>query len=247
MSQLLFERGQVSDRKLEVRVPHISQIGDIEVRCYFRHWTDPLDWQELARSSPDKPHVVTHACGQSADNGRWFDGPLIAFGRDQSVVGAIPSGGPARLSLPEAAFFGGGQPLSAVIQLEEHSAWRSLRALVAEACRGATEPLILAGQREDLAIALVLFAARQAHPDRLILWRGQAAPQAVWQRFLHNAAIGLASQELSASVAIEPLAQQLTPNVLSRCVRGAHRLSHVIPAVIVRDGLAAHRLHPDMR
>ena len=110
--------------------------------------------------------------------------------------------------------------------------------MVADVCLGMGEPLVLAGQREDLGAALVVFAARQAHPDHEILWLGPDEPHELWRRFLQNAAIGRADRSAIAPLAIDPIVCQLTPKVMERCVSGAHRLSHVIPAVIVRDGLA---------
>jgi hypothetical protein len=239
MTRLIVERGTTATGPCSWPVPGDGppRLAAVEVCTYVRVWSDPLDWEELGRVKPGVARIVTHACGVRQEDGAWLDGPILVFARDGSVVAAVPSGGAARLELPLAALEGPGVPLAQAVALEREAPWRCLRALVAQACGGSEGPLRFAGGAQDLPAALVLFAARQAYPDRALSWRGRSDGSQPWRRFLHNAGITKGRDEAARELALEPLASQIPPGVLEICVAGAHRHGKVVPAILVRDGL----------
>lgn len=236
MSMLVIRRDlNPDDHAMTLGDCRLMHHGKLEIRRYARSWTSPLDWHELERGTPGQAHAVTHVCGQL--DGAWLDGPLIIFAQDRSVIAAIPSGGPAELHIPQVALAGRGTRLQHAIKLEERAVWRCLRALVADACRREGYRLVLSSKSQDLRSALILLAARQAYPDREILWRSTHKAKEPWQRFLANAGIKIAPSDAGPCLGIEFMAKHLDGAKLERCIAGAHRRSHVIPAVIVRDGI----------
>lgn len=240
MTRLIVERGSTATASCSWTASggESPELAAVEVCTYARVWSDPLDWEELGRVRPGVARIVSHACGVRAADGAWLDGPILVLARDGSVVAAVPSGGAARLELPLAALAGPGLPLAQAIELEREAPWRCLRALVAQACGGGEGPLRFAGGAQDLAAALVLFAARQAWPDRVLAWRGRSEGSQPWRRFLHNAGITVGRDEATGELALEPLALQISPVVLMSCLAGAHRHGKVVPAALVRDGLS---------
>lgn len=239
MTMLTIERRLLDTSATPLDHTIIQADTALEWHYHKRAWNCAIDWSSISLQTPGKARIISHVCGLRPEDGTWLDGPIIVFAADGSIAGAIPSGGPARLTLPFSALAKRGASISVLKKMEKRAHWRCLLNLVAAHCQHQQSPIVLQEAAPDLRTALVLLAVRQLFPKRRIVWLGERG-DAAWQRFLYNATIDkkLLFAPPASPMQLNQVMLQINQEVIPGCVAGANRYSHLIPTALVKSGLS---------